>query len=260
MEVDPLHLSAALLIRFLLVFARLGGFFAVLPVFGERTVPGACRAGLAALCAWLLMWVPVGAIPADLPLVALGLMLCRETMVGIAVGYLARLMFSAFQFAINALDVQIGLGFMQLVDPGSQVNLSVLGHFVNSLLLLLFLQADGHHLMLRTLAATYEVAPIGTAMPNLAAIGPVSGMLGLLTAIAIQLALPAVLVLLLIDVAMGIVGRVVPQLNVFLVAMPIKVMVGLATLYLTLPTLSTALAQAMAVISHNVPQILGMVR
>lgn len=261
MAVDPLHLSAALLVRWLLVFGRLMGLLAVMPLFGERTVPAQVRVGLAGVGAFVLLWVPASQPLLDDPsLLALGLAFAKELLVGVMVGYLARLVFAALQFAVNALDVQIGLSFVQLVNPAADVNLSVLGQFLNTLLLLLFLELDGHHLLLRGLVATYQFAPAGAAMPNPAAVGSLTSLLGVLVQMAIQVALPVVLVLLLIDVAMGIVGRVVPQLNVFLVSLPVKIMVGLGTLWITLPVLAVVMRRALETIAGDTRLLAQMVR
>jgi len=259
MGFDPLHLSAQLLTAYLLVFGRVIGMFAAFPLFGERNVPWSARVGLSVFMSLLLL--PTTSAHQPLPatdFVMLGLGFIRELLVGISISYLGRLMFGAFQFAVNALDFQSGLSFVQVVNPGSDTSLSVMGQFLNTLMLLLFLELDGHHVIIRALGASLQAAPLGYASPPLPTSELVARMFGSFVAFGLQLAMPAVLLLTLVDIAMGIVGRVVPQLNVFMVAMPVKIMVMVVTLSLTLPVVADIMGRLLGVLSDGLNAYVGM--
>ncbi len=252
-------LSAQLFTAYLLVTSRVIGLFATMPLFGERHVPWQSKAGISMILGLLLL--PASQTTSDLPsesLVMLGLLIGRELFVGVIVGYLARLLFAAFQFAVNAIDFQMGLTFMQLLSPGLNVNLSVMGQFLNTLMMLLFLELDGHHVLLRTLAQTIQAVPLGTVLPTGTMIDGVVALFSAFVAVSFQLALPTIMILLLIDTAMGVIGRVVPQLNVFMVAMPVKVMVGLFTLSLSLPALASLLGTLLQSLSRDSAQLIRM--
>ena len=218
------------------------GLLATMPVFGERTVPWPTKAGMTMLLAFLLLPSArvMGPVPAN-SLPVFGLLLGREFIVGAVIGFLARLLFGAFQFAVNAIDFQMGLSFMQVVNPGINSSASVLSQFLNTLMMLLFLESDGHHILLRALGKSVAIVPLGTAWPSPKMLYAVLDMFAYFVTVSFQLALPTVIVLLLVDLAMGIVGRVIPQLNVFMVAMPVKIMLGLSTVSLCLPALSSLL-------------------
>jgi flagellar biosynthetic protein FliR len=260
MTLDPFALSAQLFTAYLLLLGRVFGLFAAMPLFSERTVPWQAKVGLALSTAFLLLPVArdIPPLPAD-NYIVLTLGFVREGLLGLSIGYLARLLFGAFQFAVNLLDFQSGLSFAEVVNPGSDA-LSVIGQFLNTLMLLLFLELDGHHFLLRALASTVTLVPLGYGAPPLPSAQVVATLFGQLVVLGLQLALPAVLILLLIDVAFGIIGRVVPQLNVFLVALPVKIMVCLLTIGWTLPAFSTVMANMLATLGDALTTFVRMMR
>lgn len=261
MTVDLFALSSQLFTAWLLVFGRVIALFSSMPLIGEKTVPWQARVGISMFTAWLLL--PLARLDGPLPdtqFLALGLCFCREVVLGLCIGYMCRLLFGAFQFAVNAIDFQMGLSFMQLVDPAADARLSVVGQFLNSLLLLLFLALDGHHILIRALAQTFGAVPLGSMIELPQLLGGMIQMFAFFVAVALQIALPTVTVLLLIDVAMGIIGRVVPQLQVFVISLPIKIIVGLMTIWLTLPALYTMLGRLLAQLEHDLVLLVRMLR
>ena len=259
MPLDVFHLQDQLFLAYLLVTSRVIGLLAAMPLVGERNVPWQTKVGMSMLIGMLLL--PLSHTPGDLPgdsFLALGLGITRELLVGVFIGFIARMFFGAFQFAVNAIDFQTGLSFIQIVSPGLGANLSVVGQLLNTLMLLLFLEMNGHHLLFIGLARSLESVPLGTAVASPELVLGVIRLFGVFVSISFQIALPVVVVLLLIDVAMGVVGRVIPQLNVFMVALPVKIMVGLATLSVTLPTLSVLLGRLLQILARDLVTLLRL--
>lgn len=258
MSVDIFHLSEALFTCYLLVVARTIGLLASMPLFGERSVPWQTKAGVSMIIGFLLLPLADGraVLPPPDSMFALGLAITQEVLVGITIGYFARLLFGAFQFAINALDFQMGLSFIQLVSPGANANLSVLGQLLNTMMLLLFLELNGHHILLRALGATVTAVPLGTSMPSPEMANGMIELFSYFITASFQVALPALMVLLLIDIAMGVIGKVVPQLNVFLVSLPVKIVVGLSVLSMTLPSLSDVLGNLLGHLQSDIGLLL----
>ncbi len=259
MPLDVFHLNDQLFLAFLMVTCRVIGLLSSMPLIGERSVPWQLKVGLSLILGLLLMPIArtVGELPSE-SFVGLGLGLMRELMVGLFIGFVARMFFGAFQFAVNAIDFQSGLSFIQIISPGTGANMSVLAQLLNTLMLLLFLEMNGHHLLLIGLGRSLEIVPLGTATASSEMAASLVRMFSMFVSISFQIALPVIVVLLLIDVAMGIIGRVVPQLNVFMVALPVKIMIALATLSITLPTLSTLLARLLQVLGHDLISLLRM--
>ncbi len=229
---------------FLLVFSRVTSLVATAPVFGTRTVPATAKIGLAGL-------VSLAAVPLVLPhsprppadLFSLIGQIGAEVAMGVLLGFCATLIFSAVQIAGTLIDTQIGFGVMSVLNPYTQQPTAAIGQFYYQLAITMFLLGNGHNYLIGAVVGSFSLVGPGAAhfsanMPNL-----VTGVVGQLFVLAFTIAVPAAAVLLVVDVSLAIVARAVPQMNVFIVGMPAKVIVGLLTVALLLPALALAFGQ-----------------
>ncbi|EKP93665.1 flagellar biosynthetic protein FliR [Thermaerobacter subterraneus] len=226
--------------RFLLCLGRTSGLVVASPAFGGGLVPAPARALLAVLLA--LVVYPVMP-PARPPATALGYgaALLAEVAAGLALGLVTALVFAAVQLAGQLLDLSAGFGLSGVIDPVSSQSMPVLGHFLYLVMWVLLLATDGHHLILRALADSYRHLPPGGA--GLAGGAPVLlDLAGWMFATGLLLSLPVLAVLVAVMVALGLVSRAVPQLNVFITGLPVQVAVALVALLAALPALAGALA------------------
>lgn len=231
------------IIIWLLVFCRTTGIFSVAPVFGNMHVPVYTRVGLAACLAFIFTpMVAAGHVTPPTDLIGLTFAIVRESAVGLAIGYVGMLLFMVIQSAAEYIDLQMGLGFASLVDPNNQ-HASVIGQFYFIVGTLLFLTVNAHHMVLQGLADSFSVVPLGHMTFNPAATGSVVNVFNQMFVAAIKIGGPIVGVILLTDVALGILARTVPQLNVLVVGFPAKIFVGLATIIVAMP--------AVIVVMHN---------
>lgn len=213
--------------------ARVSGLVLVAPVFSARPVPMMVKSALVVLLAVLL--VPVAqshmtAIPLLTPSAIVG-----ETLVGFALGLGAAILIGAAEMTGELLSIQIGLSGASIFDPLSQQQSTALGQFVHLLALALVLSLDGHLVMLDALATSAERLPVGLAVdvPN-----GVRGLVGLGTqvfALGLQFASPVVAVVLVANVALAVLSRAAPQLQILQLAFPVQILVGLGTLVASLP-------------------------
>ena len=219
-----------------LVLARVGGVFAVAPVVSTSTVPAPLRAALSVLIALAVLpaaQVHPGPVPQALwPYVGL---LAHEAGVGLVIGFVARIVFSAAEMAGGFLDVQVGFSLGALIDPLYGQQTTVLAGFFNALAMLLFLLAGGLELLVLAVAGSYARIPVGaTAFFGAGAMQAVSALAWAMRT-AFQIALPALALGLVLNLALGLVGRAVPQLNVLASALPLQVLGGLLAILLSLP-------------------------
>ncbi len=229
-ELSPLYIQ-----NFALVLTRISTVFVAAPVFGNRAFPAQAKIGLAVFVS--LIFLPLQsrelvAVPNGL--VGLALALGREAAVGLIVGFSLLLVFIGLEMAAEVLGIQMGFGLGGLLDPISGVSSSVLQQFYIVLVTLAFLTANVHYLLLEGIGRTFEIVPINTFD---AAALDMQGMVLLSAAmfvLALRIALPVMAALFLADVALGLVARSFPQLNVLIVGLPLKVFVGLAVLVLSL--------------------------
>ena len=163
-----------------------------------------------------------------------------EAVLGMALAFGMFTAFGALLFGGRLLDLQIGIGFSSLIDPSTRAQSPLLGTALSLLAIAVFFAVDAHHAVVRALAWSLRHLPPGS---SLGALDPatVAAQFGVVFAHGLVLVAPAVFTLLLLDVALAIVARTMPQMNIFIVAMPLKIFVGVLVLALTVRHLLPAL-------------------
>lgn len=251
------------------------GAFAVAPLFGSRFVPVQLRVALGLACGVLLSLLVAGgpeggaawatgdagrALAASMGSpIAYGLRLGGELLFGLAMGFLSLLFLSAIQMAGQLMDTEVGFAMVNVLDPQFGSQLPLLGAFLNVLGVLVFLALDGHLLLLRALRDSVLIIPLGAAGLPLGAGELVSRAISAALVTAVKLAAPVLAALFLTSVALGVVARAVPQMNVFVVGLPLRVAVGLAVLVLALPYFAALLAPALSETFSFIDRLVGLV-
>jgi len=233
----------ALLTGFFWPFMRLIALMLTAPVFAERALPQRVRIGLAVMITAVLM-PTLPAPPAVHPLSLAGaVIIAQQLIIGAALGFAMRIVFVAVETAGEIVGLQMGLGYATLFDPERADMIPVLGQFLGLLTILAFLALDGHLHMIQVLADTFRMLPVS---------GPGLGRDGLLTlaqwggeifAAGVLLSLPLLGAMLIANVALGILTRAAPQLNLFAVGFPLTLGAGLVILAVTLPLLAPQLVK-----------------
>ncbi len=228
-------MSETLLTTFLFVLARIGGLVVTAPVFGHLLVPVRVRAAMAAVLAAALVPVvaPVAAAPTST--LALAGMVVVEGAVGATLGLVAQFVFAGVQLGGQIAGTQMGFGIVNLIDPQTHAHVTIVAEWEQLLALLVFLVIDGHHLLIRALLGSFQVAPPGAVVMTAASLRGVVALSADLFAIGVRIAAPVLISLLLTNGALGVLARTVPQLNVFVVGFPLNVGVGLVVLGASLP-------------------------
>jgi len=227
-------MTDAFVATFVLVLARLSGLIATAPVLGHVLVPVRVKAGLAAvLAAVMTPLVPPAAVPASLP--ALAGLVAVEAVIGVVVGLVAQFVLAGVQLGGQLAGIQMGFGIVNLIDPQTHAQVTVIAEWEQLLALLVFLVLDVHHLLLRALLGSFTAAPPGTAAFTGADLRAVAAMASDLFVVGVRVAAPVMIALLLTNGGLGVLARTVPQLNVFVVGFPLNVGVGLIVLGTSLP-------------------------
>ena len=227
--------------NFLFVLARLSAALVAVPIFGARGVPVQAKIGLALMLSLIVLPLQgelLNAVPTNLLVFAS--LVGSEVLVGLSIGILVSMVFHALEMASAVVGVQIGFGFGGIVDPLTGAQSGVIDQFYRVVVTLMFFAVNGHYLVIAGLMQTFEIVPPGTADLTLIAGDRVAPYFGALVVVALRVALPVMGALLLTDLILGLVGRMVPQMNVLVVGFPVKVGVGILALAASLP-LATAL-------------------
>jgi len=224
---------------FLLIMIRMHSMFMVAPFFSSDMIPFRTKTMLAFLTSVIIFPIVMhsGGFTVSGNMGVYSLMVIREVVIGLYIGFLTSIIFSAFQLAGQYFAVQIGFGFTEVLDPLAQVSIPIVGQLKNMIGLLVFLVIDGHHFLISAICSSYTLAPVlsysshsmGMLLKWLVYIS--SGMF----VIALKIALPIVATVFLISVAEGMLAKAAPQMNIMMFGFPIKVAVAFGMLALTAP-------------------------
>jgi flagellar biosynthetic protein FliR len=220
---DPVALAA---IGILLV--RPGVLVVATPVFGGAFVPAPVRIGLTLLLAVLLM--PAVPVSAPSSPVAVAVVVAGEAAIGLALSMSLRVLVAGAELAGHLAGFQIGISYAALVDPMTGARNQVVSLLYGSLATLTFLGVNGHHTMLRVLVNSYEALPVGMWHVAPSTVPAAARLLGIVFTLGVQLAMPLIIVLLMVEIVLGLVSRVAPALNLMVIGFPIRLGIGLLTL------------------------------
>ncbi|HOJ52663.1 MAG TPA: flagellar biosynthetic protein FliR, partial [Syntrophales bacterium] len=224
-------------IGFILVLMRVGAIIIMIPVFGERVVPAQVKAGLSVIVAGLIypvLPVNVGDFKAG-STIELLIRMGGEVIIGVAIGFVARIVFAAVQTAGELMGFQMGVAVANVVDPVSSTQISILSEFLYLVALLVFVTVDGHHIFLASIIESYRFIPILHGFFGAEAAREMLNMTTDVFVTGIKIAAPVVAVIIFVNVGLGLIARTVPQINVFIVGFPLQVFVGIMFLGIAMP-------------------------
>ena len=221
---------------FLLIFVRITGIFMMAPIFGSRNVAGRIKASLALILAYILFPLVFDSrIPIPEHFLSYLFVVAGELLVGLTLGFVSSLIFSAIQMAGQLLDMQIGFGIINIIDPLSGQQAPLVGNFKYILALLTFLATNGHHVVLSALFSSFKLIPITGVTVQVGIAEFMVDMISGMFVFALKVSLPVLLSLLITDMALGILARTMPQMNIFVVGVPGKIAIGIFVLSIALP-------------------------
>ena len=219
--------------------SRILGLIAAAPLFGNAAVPATVKVTLGALLAMIIA-PTVPALPAVNPMSLPGLLiLTQEMLVGLAMGFSIRIVFSAIEMAGEISSLTMGLGFASFFDPQTKGRSSAISQFLVMLATLMFLTVNGHLVLLAALAESFVSLPISASPINSGGFQQLAAWGAEIFRSGVQISLPIVAALLLTNVALGILTRAAPQLNIFGIGFPVTLGVGLLVIGMVLPYLAT---------------------
>lgn len=218
---------------FLLVFFRVFSMLWLLPIFQSRSVAVGYKAGLSLLVAFLLYQSIVAPDLQGDPFLIL-LCVMKEIFIGISIGFFVRVLFAMVSGAAEFVSMQSGLSFARVVDPTMAASVTVLEQFKSLLATMIFLAIDGHHTILRGLAGSLKAVPPGDVMIRPALFQFMTETTGKIFAASLKICAPVVVTLFLVDIALGILARLIPQVNVFIEGASIKILITFAMLAISL--------------------------
>ncbi|MFH2049464.1 MAG: flagellar biosynthetic protein FliR [bacterium] len=233
---DFINYSTETLQIFLLVLLRASGLILIAPIFSDNTIPKTIRVGLVIILSGIIVSVinhpEIQTITSLWQLAGLAI---KEILIGFVIGLTFNLVFMGIKTGGAILGYQLGFAMVSLPDVDTSGQVSVIARFWVLIATLIFLIINGHHMVITALVDSYRAIPVGTASMS----APIAELMmkytGYVFVIAVKLAAPVIVTLFLTDVALGLISKVMPTMNVFFVGFPIKIGVGLTVVALSLP-------------------------
>jgi len=233
---ELLRLAWSDFLSLFLIFIRIGTVFAVVPFFNAEIIPRRITALIALFLSFILLpLVPKIQIrPDELNILMMVSILIHQMLIGLALGLAIDVIFSGIQIAGELMGFQMGFSIANVVDPMTGITAPITSNLLYITAFLLFFSFGGHHLLIKALVETFAIMPIGERMVHTGFLMSVITYAGAMFVIGIKVSAPVVGILLLINVSFAIIARALPQMNVFLMAFPLTIAVGLIFMVLVI--------------------------
>jgi len=229
---------------FLLVFLRVTGVFLVSPIFGRQNMPVYYKIGFSFFITLVVTSSTAVIAPATYGgVIEYGFIALREFVVGAIIGFIPYLMFSAIYLAGQMIDMKIGFSMVNVLDPVSNIQIPITANFYYIVCMLMFISVNAHHMVILTISRSYGFIPLGHLNISGEVIETLMRLFSNIFVVGFRIAAPIVFTTLLTDVALGIISKAMPQINVFMVGMPLKILVGIVIMIVTLPAMLVMLGE-----------------
>ncbi len=236
----------------LLIFMRMSGCILLNPILGRKNIPIAIKIGLALmLSVFSYKLVPAQTIEISSFLVFF-VELLKELFVGFIVGYIIQLFMSVIMIGGESLDMQIGFSMSKIYDPQSNISMPVSGSLINAMFILIFFASNSHLTLIRVFVKLCTMVPYGSLTFKAGLFENLAGLFSLILIYAVKMSLPVLAAELITEIAVGIVMRAVPQIDVFTINIQMKVMIGFVIILLMVPSLSMFLERLITLMFDNI--------
>lgn len=244
---------------FLIALVRFSGFFLITPVFSDNLSPTTVKAGFTTICSLLILPHLVNTVTLpNLSIMGYGIMAVKELALGFMLGFIVMFLSSSLRMGGNLIGMQIGFSFAQVADPGSNQSVGIISEILQLAGSLLFLFFNGHLIILRAFFQSFSMVPPTGLVVTGSVVEEVLLYSKMVFICGLQIAMPIIAVILVSDVALGLIARTVPKMNVFQLGFAIKVIGGFIVIYFFINSLGdvihslldTSLDEVMLVLKH----------
>src|SRR5437016_4808835 len=251
MRID-ISLLPALAATFMLVFARIGAMVMLLPGLGEVNIPARIKLSIALLLTLIILPLHRQAYQVDMSSLApLMVLMVHEIVIGIVLGATARVTLSALQVAGSVIAQQLGLGFVTAIDPTQGQQGALIGNFLTLLGLTLLFATDTHHLVIAALNDSYSLFDPGQLLPSGDIASLAANAFATAFKIGIQLSAPFLVFGLVFNVGLGLLARLMPQMQVYFVGVPLAILAGFLVLLAVIATMMGTFIEYFGGVMHQ---------
>lgn len=246
-------------LQFIMVFTRMSALIFTMPVLGSAIVPSPAKVGLAAFIAYIISsTVELPPVDVSISIWKFSLLLTGEVVIGLIIGFATQLVFTAVQLAGQVIGFQMGFAIVNVMDPATQSQVSITAQFQNIMALMIFLAINGHHWLIMAAAKSFVLIPVLGFQPSPALVEMMVILTKNVFIMAIKLGAPIMATLLFLNVALGLVARTVPQMNVFIVGFPLQIATGLFMIGTTAPIFIFLFQRSLSELLRNLTTLMKL--
>lgn len=244
------------IVALIFIFIRVSAFFIVVPIFFPSSSSNILKAMFALILSFALMPAVSGAdilnINSDIGLI---LNILNEVISGIVLGFAVSIWFHFISMAGSFVDLQMGLSMLSMYDPNTKTNSTLLSNVTHWVAIIIFFIIDGHHMLIRMLRESFEIIPLGGNILSQQSTGIIIEAIISYFILALRISIPLVMIIIVSDLVMGLISRSVPQLNVMVLGMPIKIVVGIISFLISLPIIIDVIVSGINLIPDLIKSI-----
>ena len=236
-EIDFYDVFQGQVAAFLLVLTRTSGIFFISPFLGSMNIPYRIRAAVAVMVALILFPVVLKqyTIQAPATILMFAFIVAKELFIGWLIGLVGYIVLTAVNTAGKIMDMQVGFAVVNMMDPSTQQQTGLIGTFLYNLTILYFVVTNGHHVILSALTESFRIIPLSAMVWNTSLPELIIDLTAGIWLNGMKIAMPITFAILLTNVGMGILARTMPQMNIFVVGIPMHLMIGTTMLSMILP-------------------------
>lgn len=243
--------------KLLLIMARITAFISKVPGFSFKGLPNTFKVGLSVSFS-MIVYLMTPDIPIESSLVLFFIYIGKEVLLGLALGYIVELIFGAVEIAGQLVDFQSGFSMGNMFDPSMGKQASYYGRIYYWILLSLFFIFDIHHYLIESIIGSFQYVPAGAVDLGKFNILGVIVLFSRVFEIGFNLAAPMIILVLMTDIVLGIISKSVPQINVLMLGMPIKALVGYLLIFITLPWIMESMGDIIFLIPDYIEKFLSV--
>lgn len=245
---------------FCLILMRMSGFIFLNPIFGRRNIPAMAKTGLALSLAILIFPLASGDIPDIGSPLEFGMLLFKEFLVGYLLGFIMELFSFVVNYAGSIIDFQMALGMASIYDAQHGIQVALTGNVLNVYFMLLFFAVDGHLALMKILVTSADIVPYAQFAFGQEAVQGVLDVFFQCILLSIKLAFPVIGIILVLDIGVGILMKIIPQINLFILDIPLKILLGLSMiLFLLSPIgeyLGSVITEMINAVQHSLTTLI----
>lgn len=233
---------------FLLILVRLSAFIFTAPIFSNSQIPRKVKACFSVFISMIIYNTVAVELPAYSDVISFAILVMQEAIVGLILGFIISACMYIVNYAGRLIDMEMGLSMANMMDPSTRIQASITGAFYTQMVLLLLLITNMHYYILRAIVDSFKHVPLGGVVFHAGLYEIMQSFLVDFFVIGFRIVLPVFAAMLIVNVVLGVLARIAPQMNMFVVGMQLKIFVGLVILYIivsTLPMVSDFIAVEM---------------